>query len=135
MVILLHALGPGMARSRRDHRPDECQLLGVERTSLRLVERLQMTRSLMAPQPPAERSGPVSLRIVRTRNGAGNGAVSCFEGGADTSPLGGVDSKESLLGANQIQGFFFGGSLGCDGSFGVERCRMGANGAADHRAA
>ena len=49
--------------------------------------------------------------------------------------LGGVDSKDSLLGANQIQGFFFGGSLGCDGSFGVERCRMGANGAADHRAA
>ena len=49
--------------------------------------------------------------------------------------LGGVDSKDSLLGTNQIQGFFFGGSLGCDGSFGVERCRMGANGAADHRAA
>jgi len=49
--------------------------------------------------------------------------------------LGGVDSKDSLLGANQIQGFFLGGSLGCDGSFGVERCGMGANGAADHRAA
>ena len=46
------------------------------------------------------------------------------EGGA----LGGVDSKDSLLGANQIQGFFFGGSL-------VERCGMEANGAADHRAA
>src|SRR3974377_1390253 len=61
-------------------------------------------------------------RIVKEVKGAGQ-------------PLGGVDSKDSLLGANQIQGFFFGGSLGCDGSFGVERCRMGANGAADHRAA
>jgi hypothetical protein len=34
--------------------------------------------------------------------------------------LGGVDSKDSLLGANQIQGCFLGGGLGCDGSFGFE---------------
>ena len=47
--------------------------------------------------------------------------------------LGGVDSKDSLLGANQIQGCFWGGSLGCDGSFGFERRGVGADGAADHR--
>ena len=46
-----------------------------------------------------------------------------------------MDSQDSFLGANQIQGFFFGGSLGYDGSFGVERCGKGANGVADHRAA
>ena len=49
--------------------------------------------------------------------------------------LGGVDSKDSLLGANQIQGFFLGGSLGCEGPFGFERRGMGADGAADHRSA
>jgi tetratricopeptide (TPR) repeat protein len=49
--------------------------------------------------------------------------------------LGRVDSKDSLLRANQIQGFFLGGGLGCDGSFGVERCGLGTNGAADYRPA
>ena len=48
--------------------------------------------------------------------------------------LGGVDSKDSLLGANQIQGCFWGGRLGCDGPFGIERRGVGADGAADHRA-
>ena len=47
--------------------------------------------------------------------------------------LGGVDSKDSLLRANQIQGCFWGGSLGCDGPFGIERPGVGADGAADHR--
>ncbi|WP_146686313.1 hypothetical protein [Bradyrhizobium canariense] len=49
--------------------------------------------------------------------------------------LGGVDSKDSLLGANQIQGFFLGGGLGCDGSVGFERCGLGADGASDYRSA
>src|SRR5947209_3347052 len=49
--------------------------------------------------------------------------------------LGGVDSKDSLLGANQIQGFFWGGGLGCDGSFGFERHGVGADGSADYRSA
>jgi hypothetical protein len=44
-----------------------------------------------------------------------------------------VDSKDSLLGANQIQGCFLGGSLGCDGAVGFERRGVGADGAADHR--
>ena len=48
--------------------------------------------------------------------------------------LGGVDSKDSLLGANQIQGCFWGGSLGCDGPFGFERCGMGPDGASYYRA-
>src|SRR5258708_16971063 len=48
--------------------------------------------------------------------------------------LGGVDSRDSLLGANQIQGFFLGGSLECHGAFGIERRGVGADGAADHRA-
>ena len=42
----------------------------------------------------------------------------------DCDALGGVDSKDSLLGANQIQGFFLGGSLGCEGPFGFERRGM-----------
>ena len=49
--------------------------------------------------------------------------------------LGGVDSKDSLLGANQIQGCFLGGDLGYDGSFGFERRGLGADGAADYRSA
>src|SRR5258705_11357249 len=47
--------------------------------------------------------------------------------------LGGVDSKDSLLGANQIQGCYLGGSLGCEGPFGFERRDVGADGAADYR--
>ena len=47
--------------------------------------------------------------------------------------LGSVDSKDSLLDANQIQDFFWGGSLGCDGAVGFERCGVGTDGAADHR--
>jgi hypothetical protein len=46
--------------------------------------------------------------------------------------LGGVDSKDSLLGANQIQSCFWGGSLGCEGPFGFERRDVGADGAADY---
>src|SRR5207237_3238644 len=49
--------------------------------------------------------------------------------------LGGVDSKDSLLGANQIQGFFWGGGLGCYGSFGFERHGVGAHGSANYRSA
>jgi hypothetical protein len=49
--------------------------------------------------------------------------------------LGGVDSKDSLLGANQIQGCFLGGSLGFDGAVGFERRGVAADGAADHRSA
>ena len=49
--------------------------------------------------------------------------------------LGPVDSKDSLLGANQIQSCFWGGSLGCEGPFGFERRGMGADGAPDHRPA
>lgn len=47
--------------------------------------------------------------------------------------LGGVDSKDSVLGANQIQGCFWGGGLGCDGSFSFERRGVGTDGAADRR--
>ena len=39
-----------------------------------------------------------------------------------------MDSNDSLLGANQIQGCFWGGSLGCDGAVGFERRGVGANG-------
>jgi hypothetical protein len=52
-----------------------------------------------------------------------------------TYALGPVDSKDSLLSANQIQGFFWGGNLGCDGSFGFERRGLGADGAPDYRSA
>jgi hypothetical protein len=47
--------------------------------------------------------------------------------------LGGVGSKDSLLGVNQIRGRFWGGSLGCDGAVGFERRGVGADGAADHK--
>jgi hypothetical protein len=53
--------------------------------------------------------------------------------GCTDAALGGVDSKDSLLGANQIQGCFSGGSLGCEGPFGFERHGVGADGAADYR--
>jgi hypothetical protein len=33
-----------------------------------------------------------------------------------------VDSRGFLLGANQIQGCFWGGGLGCDGTVGFKRC-------------
>src|SRR5450432_1035483 len=49
--------------------------------------------------------------------------------------LGPVDSKDSLLSANQIQGCFWGGGLGCDGSFGFERRCLGADGAPYYRSA
>src|SRR6185437_12581277 len=49
--------------------------------------------------------------------------------------LGSVDSKDSLLGANQIQGCFWGGNLGCNGSTGFERRCLGADGAPDYRPA
>jgi bifunctional non-homologous end joining protein LigD len=52
---------------------------------------------------------------------------------ASKTGLGGVDSRDSLLGANQIQGFFLGGRLGCEGPFGFERRGVGTDGAADHR--
>ena len=46
---------------------------------------------------------------------SGTGPVRSLKG------LGGVDSKDSLLGANQIQGCFWGGGLGRDGTVGFER--------------
>jgi hypothetical protein len=49
--------------------------------------------------------------------------------------LGCVDSKDSHLDGSMIQGCFWGGSLGCDGSFGFERRGVGADGAVDHRSA
>ena len=56
-------------------------------------------------------------------------------GGPPHRALGGVDSKDSLLRANQIQSCFLGGSLGCDGAVGFERRGVGSDGAADHRSA
>ena len=62
-------------------------------------------------------------------------AQSSFSDLLERQPLGGVDSRDSLLGANQIQGCFWGGSLGCDGAVGFERRGVGADGTADHRPA
>lgn len=42
---------------------------------------------------------------------------------------------DSLLGPNEIQDCFWGGSLRRDGSFGFERRGVGADGATDHRPA
>src|SRR5271155_3846897 len=47
--------------------------------------------------------------------------------------LGGVDSRDSRITGSMIQDCFLEGSLGCDGSFGVERRGLGAAGTADHR--
>ena len=68
-----------------------------------------------------------ALNVVVVRSG---GRTILIDAG-----LGGVDSKDSLLGANQIQDCFWGGSLGCDGPVGFERRGVGADGAADHRSA
>ena len=43
--------------------------------------------------------------------------------------LGGVDFKDSLVGANQISRLLLGGSLGCNGPLGIERCSVAADGA------
>ena len=40
-----------------------------------------------------------------------------------------MDSKDSLLGANQIQCCLWGVSLGCEESFGFQRCGVGADSA------
>jgi len=73
-------------------------------------------------------------RLSRLWNvGPNLGTAKFCASGIGLSALGGVDSKDSLLGANQIQGCFLGGSLGCDGPVGVERRGVGADGAADHR--
>jgi len=47
--------------------------------------------------------------------------------------LGSVDSKDSLLGANQIQGAFWEAVLGVKEPFGFKRQGVGTDGAADHR--
>src|SRR5258708_5918072 len=86
----------------------------------------QNSSSSAASQPaskrPPEITGPSSLSLP-----------SSYGCGKCPHHLGGVDSKDSLLGANQIQGFFWGGGLGCDGSFGFERRSLGADGAPDYR--
>ena len=61
-------------------------------------------------------------RARTARNALRHGlSVPVFSGSVfseEVDALGPVDSKDSLLSANQIQGFFWGGGLGCDGSFG-----------------
>src|SRR2546422_4994816 len=89
-----------------------------------LLRRLPLTRNSLARVS----TSPRTRGEVRCGRGAAR-----VEVGKDG--LGGVDSKDSLLGANQIQDCFWGGSLGCDGPVGFERRGVGADGAADHRSA
>src|SRR6478736_1394129 len=73
---------------------------------------------------------------VRVYDGRGGGQCEQLRRACENKDaLGGVDSRDSLLGANQIQGCFWGGSLGCDGTVGFERRGVGADSAADHRPA
>ena len=53
----------------------------------------------------------------------------------DEHALGSVDSRDSRSVGNVIQDCFWGGSLGRDGSFGVERRGVGADVGFDHRSA
>src|SRR5216684_2396402 len=95
---------------------------------------------------PSNPSGHWSYRLIDGRKcwyqGQNNLSKSLLQWPGETSApstpdnaLGGVDSRDSLLGANQIQGCFWGGSLGCDGTVGFERRGVGADSAADHRPA
>jgi hypothetical protein len=47
--------------------------------------------------------------------------------------LGSVDSRDSGFRRSMIQDCFLGGGLGCDGSFGSERHRLGSDVRPDHR--
>jgi predicted tellurium resistance membrane protein TerC len=76
-------------------------------------------------------TSPVHDDIGEALNGQ-HGHPCCTVTGRPRKTLGPVDSKDSLLSANQIQGCFWGGGLGCDGSFGFERCCLGADGAPDY---
>src|SRR5579872_5588855 len=82
---------------------------------------------LLGVVPERKRGSPMTI----TRRAATIGGFSLLAS-ASMSTLGRVDSKDSLLSANQIQSCFWGGSLGCDGSFGFERRGMGADGAPDY---
>jgi hypothetical protein len=86
-------------------------------------------------QDIARRTLLQSLTVRPVVDGDGNetGMFEIPAGGRRYRALGGVDSKDSLLEANQIQDFFWGGSLGCDGTVGFERRGVGTDGAADHR--
>lgn len=75
----------------------------------------------------AFQAGSIAFELCRKRPFPRSGPPSQEE----NVPLGGVDSKDSLLGANQIQSCFLGGSLRCDGPVGFERRGAGADGAAD----
>src|SRR5665213_1440764 len=62
-------------------------------------------------------------------------SASCYENSVIPLDVLGQTLRIPFLGANQIQGCFLGGSLGCDGPVGIERRSVGADGAADHRSA
>ena len=80
---------------------------------------------------PSHPQGHWSYRLIDGRKcwyqGENNLSKSLLRWPGETSArwapddaLGGVDSRDSLLGANRIQGCFWGGSLGCDGPVGFE---------------
>src|SRR5258708_40298168 len=79
--------------------------------------------------------GFIGFAFHQNRNGPVNDESARARESTPTERLGGVDSRDSLLGANQIQGCFWGGCLGCDGTVGFERRGVGADSAADHRPA
>jgi len=108
----------GMWRAwRRDHRV--------------FIDKLLLTAVAI---PPAMLRELTRIAITREPELIGRVVLELFaEVVSGSCPLGGVDSKDSLLGANQIQGCYLGGSLGCEGPFGFERRDVGADGAADYR--
>src|SRR5258708_29605710 len=94
--------------------------------------------------PGCEKNGRRATWAVTTRSGRHQVPVAVLPTAKSLSAslkpqsdrlLGGVDSRDSLLGANQIQGCFWGGSLGCDGTVGFERRGVGADSAAAHKPA
>jgi CRP-like cAMP-binding protein len=114
----------------------QLKLASEQSAAIRHVLRLHLRTQLLQLQNVAACNAvhPVECRMARWLLES-HDRIAESEIQLTQDALGGVDSKDSLLGANQIQDCIWGGSLGCDGSVGFERRGVGANGAADHRPA
>ena len=113
-------------------------MLGLKGTSR--IRPCWLRKGTLSLEWPGKRVGRYDaeseVRLQRSRSLRCHRPVFGERSAGDYLPLDGlgpVVSKDSLLSANQIQGCFWGGGLGCDGSFGFERRGLGADGATDYR--
>ena len=113
-----------------------CSLIGVTLLAIGANAALDLRTSEAAKMVSTqETASAIQLALIIGNGNYPDAAEPLDQPINDASGLGGVDSRDFLLGANQIQGCFWGGSLGCDGAVGFERRGVGADGAADYRPA